>query len=71
MLKIDQAFSAEKNNIFGTFFQTAAILRQIGIVTYNQSQMKPTIPNIHNMKDAYEISLTTFEIFCLKIGLIL
>ena len=53
MLKIDQAFSAEKNNFFGTFFQTAAILRQIGIVTYNQSQMKPKIPNFPNMKEAY------------------
>ena len=28
-------------------------------------------PHIHNMKDAYEISLTTFEIFRLKIGLTL
>ena len=54
MLKIDQFCSAAKLKFLDTFFQMAAILRQIGIVTCNQSQMKPKIPNFHNMKEAYK-----------------
>ena len=48
MLKIDNFFK-----FFDIFFQKAAVLRQIGIVTCNQSQMKPKIPNFYKMKKAY------------------
>jgi len=52
MLKIDQFCPEAKLNSLDTFFQTAAILRQIGIVPCYQSQMKHRIPNFDNMKEA-------------------
>ena len=53
MLKIYHVCSAAKLKFLATFFQTADILR-IGIVTCNQSQMKPRIPNFQNMKESYQ-----------------
>ena len=64
-LKIDQFRSAAELKIFDTFFQTTVILRPIGIITWNQDQMKLKIPNFHNMKKAYWHQ-TAFEIFKFK-----
>ena len=71
MLKFDQLGSAEKLNFLDTFFQMAAIPKEIVILTWNQSQMKLKTPNFHGKKEACWFVEPLLRYQSLKSGLIL